>query len=120
MSDWSSDVCASDLAEVQRVVSPGGIEAWLIEDRMVPVLSLRMAFRGGAALDPDGREGTANMAASLLDEGAGDLESQAFQKRLADLSIGLRFDAGRDRVSGSLGTLTENRDADFQIGRATV
>src|SRR3546814_19729804 len=115
MSDWSSDVCASDLAEVQRVVSPGGIEAWLIEDRMVPVLSLRMAFRGGAALDPDGREGTANMAASLLDEGAGDLDSQAFQKRLADLSIGLRFDAGRDSVSGSLGTLTENRAEAFRL-----
>lgn len=102
-------------AEVQRVVSPGGIEAWLIEDRMVPVLSLRMAFRGGAALDPEGREGTANMAASLLDEGAGDLDSQAFQKRLADLSISLRFNAGRDSVEGSLATLTENRDEAFRL-----
>src|SRR3546814_9614361 len=106
MSDWSSDVCASDLAEVQRVVSPGGIEAWLIEDRMVPVLSLRMALRGGAALDPDRREGTANMADSLLDEGAGHLDSTAFQTRLADPSTGLPFDPGRDRVHGRPGTPT--------------
>lgn len=102
-------------AEVQRVVSPGGIEAWLIEDHMVPVLSLRMAFRGGAALDPEGKAGTANMAASLLDEGAGDLDSEAFQKRLADLSISLGFSAGRDSVEGSLGTLTENRDEAFRL-----
>ena len=102
-------------AEVQRVVSPGGVEAWLIEDHMVPVLSLRMAFRGGAALDPEGKAGTANMAASLIDEGAGDLDSEAFQKRLADLSISLGFSAGRDSVEGRLGTLTENRDEAFRL-----
>ncbi|MFN4090465.1 MAG: M16 family metallopeptidase [Alphaproteobacteria bacterium] len=102
-------------ADVQRVVSPGGVEAWLIEDRMVPVLSLRMLFQGGAALDPPGREGTAGMAAALLDEGAGELDSQAFQKRLADLSISLGFSAGRDSFGGSLRTLTENRDEAFRL-----
>jgi len=96
--------------DVQRVVSPGGIEAWLIEDPTNAILAIRFAFRGGAALDPDGRAGLANMAASLLDEGAGELDSLAFQQQLDDLAIELGFDAGRDAFGGTLRTLTENRD----------
>ena len=45
--------------EVQRVVSPSGIEAWLVEDHSNPIISLNLAFRGGAALDPAGKEGLA-------------------------------------------------------------
>ena len=59
--------------KIERVISPGGIEAWLVRDHTNPIISMRFAFRGGAGLDPTGRTGLANMAASLLDEGAGDL-----------------------------------------------
>lgn len=101
--------------DVERVVSPGGIEAWLVEDHTNPVLALRLAFRGGASLDPVGKEGLAHMVASLIDEGAGDLDSQAFQGKLEDLSISLGFSSGRDTFSGNLSTLTENRDQAFQL-----
>ena len=43
-------------AEVTRVISPGGIEAWLVEEHAIPILSLKIAFRGGAGLDTAGRE----------------------------------------------------------------
>lgn len=106
--------------EVERVQSAGGVEAWLVRDHTNPIITVRLAFRGGAALDPTGKEGLANMVASLLDEGAGDLDSQAFQGRLEDLSISLRFDAGRDAFGGRLRTLTENRDAAFGLLRMAL
>jgi zinc protease len=106
--------------EVQRVVSPGGIEAWLVEDHSNPIIALDLAFRGGAALDPTGKEGLANMVAGLLDEGAGDLDSQAFQARLEDLSIMLSFSAGMDSFNGDLRTLTENRNAAFVMLRQAL
>ena len=106
--------------EVQRVVSPGGIEAWLVEDHSNPIISLDMAFRGGAALDPAGKEGLANLVSGLIDEGAGDLDSQTFQGRLQDLSIGLSFSAGLDTFSGDLKTLTENRDTAFELLRLAL
>lgn len=106
--------------EVQRVVSPGGIEAWLVEDHTNPILAARIAFRGGASLDPEGKEGLAHMVSALLDEGAGDLDSQTFQGRLDDLSIGLAFSSGRDSFSGSLDTLTENRDEAFRLLRLAL
>ncbi|MFQ5773118.1 MAG: M16 family metallopeptidase [Kiloniellaceae bacterium] len=106
--------------EVQRVVSPGGIEAWLVEDHSNPIISLDLAFRGGAALDPAGKEGLAHMVSGLIDEGAGALDSQAFQGRLDDLSIRLRFSAGLDTFSGELRTLTENREAAFELLRLAL
>jgi zinc protease len=96
--------------EIQRVVSPGGIEAWLVEDDSAPLTSISFAFRGGSAADPAGKEGLAEFVSGLLNEGAGDLDSQAYQTRIADLSIDLSFSAGRDEFSGSIRMLTETRD----------
>lgn len=105
---------------VQRVVSPGGVEAWLIEDHANPIVALNLAFRGGAALDPKDKGGLARLVAATLDEGAGDLDSQAFQGRLDDLAITLGFDASRDDLTGHLKTLTENRDEAFRLLRLAV
>ena len=101
--------------EIKEVKSAKGITAWLIEDRTNPIIALSLAFRGGAAIDPGGKGGLANLVSGLLDEGAGDLDSQAFQARLENLSISLSFDAGLDTFSGSLRTLTKNRDEAFRL-----
>jgi zinc protease len=106
--------------EITRVVSPGGIEAWLVEEHTLPLVSLHFAFRGGAAQDPAGREGLANMVTGLLDEGAGELDSQAFQARLEDLAIRLSFDAGRDAFYGELKTLSRHRDEAFDLLRLAI
>lgn len=98
---------------IDRVVSPRGIEAWLVQDRTVPVIALEFAFHGGSALDPAGKEGLSEIVAALLDEGAGDLDSQAFARRLEDNSISLGFSAATDSFGGSLRTLTRNRAIAF-------
>jgi len=106
--------------EVQRVVSPAGVEAWLVEDHTNPIVALRFAFRGGAGLDPMGKEGLADLVSSLLDEGAGQLDSQAFQRRLEDMAIRLRFDAGYDTFGGRLMTLSANLGAAFDLLRLAL
>ncbi len=105
---------------VTRVVSPGGVEAWLVEEHSIPILSVRIAFRGGAALDAPGKEGRANMVSALLDEGAGDIDSQAFQARLEELAIHLGFRAGRDAFTANLKTLSENTGAAFEMLRLAL
>jgi len=111
---------AKPSVKVERVVSPGGIEAWLVVDRTNPIISLRLSFRGGASLDPAGKEGLTEMVSALLDEGAGDLDSEAFQRRLEDLAMELRFEAGRDGFGGRMKTLSEHRDAAFEMLRLAL
>ena len=107
-------------ATVERVVSPGGIEAYLLNEPAIPFLSLSLHFRGGAALDPNGLEGLATMASGLLDEGAGELDSQAFRTELEDRAVRLSFDAGRDEFTGQLKTLTEHRARAFELLRLAL
>jgi len=98
---------------IERVVSPGGIEAWLVHESAVPLVAVEFAFVGGAIQDPPGKAGTAFMSASLLDEGAGDLDAKAFHERLERKAVELSFEVDRDALRGSLRTLTENRDEAF-------
>ncbi len=105
---------------IQRVVSAGGIEAWLVQEPAVPLISVDFAFAGGSVQDPPGKAGTANLAASLLDEGAGDLDSKAFTDRLERKAIQVNFAADRDQIRGSLRTLVENRDDAFDLLRLAL
>jgi len=106
---------AAAAMKIVPVTSPGGIKAWLVEERAIPMIALKLNFRGGASLDPDGKEGLSNLLAGLLDEGAGPYDAAAFQQRLQDLAVTLRFDASRDSFSGSLRTLADNREAAFDL-----
>lgn len=105
---------------IQEVSSAQGIKAWLVEDHTVPLIAVRFAFRGGAALDPSDREGLATILSGTLDEGAGSLDSQAFQRALKKNAVRLSFDAGRDNFYGRFQTLTENKDAAFDLLRSSI
>ncbi|KAA9370867.1 insulinase family protein [Ochrobactrum sp. Sa2BUA5] len=97
--------------EIQEVVSPKGIKAWLVEDSSVPLISMRFSFKGGTSQDPGGKEGLANLMTGLFDEGAGDLDSDSFQERIDNLGAEMSFSASPDSVSGNIRMLAENRDA---------
>jgi zinc protease len=96
--------------KIQEIKSPGGITAWLVEDRSVPLIAMRFAFEGGSSQDPPGKDGVANFLAGMLDEGAGDLGAKQFQESMEELAMRMSFDDGRDAFYGSFETLTENRD----------
>ncbi len=106
--------------KVQEAVSAKGITAWLVEDHTNPIISVNFAFRGGSALDPHGKDGVANLVSATLDEGAGDMDGETFQRRLEDLSISLSFSAGLDTFSGRMRTLTRNRDDAFGLLKLAI
>jgi zinc protease len=102
-------------AKIQRLVSPGGIEAWFVQDATVPLVAMEYAFSGGAAQDPAAKPGVGNMVASLLDEGSGDLDSKTFHERLDRRAIELSFSVSRDYFRGSLRMLKDNKDEAFDL-----
>ncbi len=107
-------------AKIQHLVSPGGIEAWFVQDATVPLIAMEYAFGGGATQDPADKPGVGNMVASLLDEGSGDLDSKTFHERLDRRAIELSFNSTRDYFRGSLRMLKDNRDEAFDLLRMSL
>lgn len=105
---------------VERVVSKGGIEAWLVSDPTLPLIAMSFAFEGGAAQDAPAKAGTTYFAAQMLDEGAGDLDARAFRDALDRNAIELDFRAGRDELRGGLRTLTSNREEATRLLRLAL
>jgi zinc protease len=91
-----------------------------VHEPAVPMIAIDFAFVGGAAQDAPGKGGTASLVASLLDEGAGDLDAKTFHARLERKAIELGFQAERDTLRGTLRTLTENKDEAFEYLRLAV
>lgn len=106
--------------EIRQVTSPGGIKAWLVSDSTIPIIAMNFSFRGGSASDPAEKLGRAYFLSGMLDEGAGELQSEAFQERMSTLAARMSFNAEREYFEGSFQTLTENRDAAFDLLRISV
>jgi zinc protease len=79
------------------------------------MVAMVAAFPAGSVYDPKGKDGLASFAASLMDEGAGKLDSKAFQAALADKAIQLSVQADRDWTVVSLITLTANAKVAFKL-----
>ena len=107
-------------ARVSSHRTPSGIEIWHVEDYTVPLVSLEFAFMGGAAQDPTGQTGLTHLLSGLYDEGAGAMGAEAFKEALEDRAIELSFDAGRDRLDGSLRSLSSELDAAFDLLAASL
>lgn len=107
--------------DIQEVTTESGLKAWLVEDHSLPLITFSFSFEGpGSKLENPDNQGVSQLLSNMLDEGAGDLGSQAFQKELSDHSISLGFDNGRDGFSGSLKTLSRHKEKAFALMRLAV
>ncbi|WP_425093192.1 M16 family metallopeptidase [Tropicimonas sp. S265A] len=98
------------IVDIQEVKSPGGITAWLVQDDSIPFVALEIRFRGGAALDPEGKRGAGYYMTGLLAEGAGEFDARAYATRSEELAASFEFEIFDDALSVSARFLTENRD----------
>ena len=94
---------------IQEITSPGGINAWLVEEPAIPFVALEIRVRGGTALDLAGDRGATNLMMALIEEGAGDMDARTFQTAREGLAANFGFDSYDDAVSISARFLTSNR-----------
>lgn len=107
-------------AEIQEVTSDSGVTAWLVEDYTVPIVAIRFVFEGGSSQDPKGKEGLVNLMTGLFDEGAGELDADAFQLALDDAGAEMSFRAGVDGTSGGMRVLAEKREEAFGLLKLAI
>lgn len=104
-----------EFATIQQFVTPGGVSVWLVEEPSIPILSLRMAWQAGRTNDPEGMEGLTNAMVYHMNEGAGDLEAQAFFKRMEELNMSFSCSASNESTFCNSSMLTENAADSFDM-----
>jgi zinc protease len=77
----------------QRVALANGLSLILVPRHDIPLLAFNLVLRGGARLDPPGRDGTAALAADLLTHGAGARDAYAFADAVAGAGGSFEADA---------------------------
>ncbi|MBR4126315.1 MAG: insulinase family protein [Alphaproteobacteria bacterium] len=108
------------IPDIQKIVTDSGIEAWLIEERSTPVISISVIFKGGKTSDPKRLTGLSSLAMNLMGEGAGHYSAEEFSELLSQKAIFLSFSARNDTLKAGMETLRENKDDAFDLFRLAL
>jgi zinc protease len=111
---------AAQAFTIEEVTSPGGIKAWLVHEKAIPLVAMNFSFANGSVRDPADNDGVSEFLSGMLDEGAGDLSSQEFQQKRDALAFRMSFNSAADFFEGSFQTLSRNRDASFDLLRLAI
>lgn len=111
---------ASAQIKIEEVTSEGGIKAWLVSEPAIPFIAVQIAFKGGTALDADGKTGATNLMVGLLEEGTSDMDATAFRRATESLAANFGFSADRDSVRISAQVLKSNADEALALLRKAI
>ena len=111
---------ASAEIDIIEVTSPGGVNAWVVEEPSIPFIAVEIRFRGGTSLDLPGKRGATNLMMGLLEEGSGDMNAQEFQTAREALAASYGFSAYDDSIGVSAQFLTENQDEAIALLRQAL
>ena len=105
---------------IDRQTLSSGLRVWTVEHRAVPLISMLVLVRRGAAADPPGQEGLAAIAGDLLDEGCGNLDALALHEALGRIGAQLETEVGSDATLLGLTVLSRFADRGVALLAAMI
>lgn len=108
--------------KIEHWVAPSGARVYFVESRVVPIVDVQVDIAAGAAFDPPGKIGLAQLTRGLLDAGAGGMDEEQIASKLADTAARLSGSTDLDRASVSLRTLSSKaeREAALELMSAVL
>ncbi len=103
-----------------RTVLDNGATLLIAERPGVPMVIFNILLKSGAASDPTGKEGVANLTAELLTRGTKHYTAQALAEELDFLGASLGVGADLESTTITLTTLTKNLDAALSLLTAVI
>jgi len=96
------------LPKVSEAALENGIKVLSIEHNELPLVSFSIRVMGGHTLDPDGKDGVANLLTSIMMEGTKNKTPQQLENALGELGASLRFIASDEYITLTGSTLSSN------------
>jgi zinc protease len=98
-----------------RTVLENGAILLVAERPGIPMIVMHILFKTGAAADPEGKTGLANLTGELLTRGTKKYSAQALAEELDFLGASLGVDTDYETTTVSLTTLTKNLAPAFAL-----
>jgi zinc protease len=99
----------------QEAVLPNGLRLLVVESHKQPIVSLSLNFAAGSTFDPAGKEGLADVVASLLTKGAGTRSAEQVAEAIEGAGGALSAGAGSDFLSINSTVLTSSLPLAFEL-----
>ena len=115
--ETAEEEAKTGLSNIQVIEASGGYSAWLVSEPAIPIVSINMAWSGGETSDPEGLTGATGLMTYMMNEGAGDLDSNAYATRMEELNMSFGCSSGDDWTSCSMSTLSENFEDAMEMVR---
>ena len=103
-----------------RVQLKSGPVVYLVPNRELPLVSIRIRVRTGSFETPSGKEGLAELTGSLLTAGAGSRSAEDLEERLAFLAARLGASVSSTQGSVSMNLLTKDLQEGLGILREVL
>jgi zinc protease len=108
------------LPKVQHFTLANGIAVYLVEQHVLPLVSMDLNFDGGDRAAPHDKPGLVGTCMAMLTEGTDKLDKIAYAEALADIASTISTYAGDDSHGIMLSSLTKHLDATFELFAATL
>jgi len=102
---------------ITRVTLDNGMRLVVAETHELPLVEIYVMVGAGAAQDPAGKEGLAQLVAATLTHGAGELDAPAFSRTVERLGGSIAAAAGTDGTIVSAEFLSEDFDRAINLVR---
>lgn len=94
---------------------PNGLRVVVVQHHEQPVVNLRMLVQAGAALDPEGKQGVAVLAAALMDQGTTTRSAAEIADTIDSIGGGLGAGAGSDLSFAQVLVMKDSLDLGFNM-----
>lgn len=111
-----------ELRDVQKIekIAVEGVPFVVVHNEQAPILSLRLAFRGGQRAEPLGKDGVGEFLANTLLCGAGKYSEQQIADTLDSHAMSIRPFAGRNTIGVSVSCLENDIEIAADLLRALL
>jgi zinc protease len=106
---------SASAVEIQELTSAKGIPFWLVESHSIPMVSASASFRSGSAFDTKTTHGLSAITAAMLTEGTKKLNNANYKESLERLGSSVGASSGRENITLSMQSLSENSLDTFKL-----
>jgi zinc protease len=108
------------LPKVQHFTLASGIAVYLVEQHVLPLVSMDLNFDGGDRVSPHDKPGLVGTCMAMLTEGTDKLDKIAYAEALADIASTVTTYTNDDSHGVMLSSLTKHLDTTFELFAATL